>query len=230
MTPFWELPFDLWRALGLTLQLAAIVTFLLLLLVLPLATWLATTRWRIAGLFEVVLALPLVLPPTVIGFYLLIGLSGQQPLGQWWQHLFGQPLVFSFAGLVIASCIYSLPFAMQPVLASFKMVRRSMIEAAYSLGMTRWQAWRHVFLPLAKSGIYAGALFSFAHTIGEFGVVLMVGGNIAGSTRLASVALYDEVQKLNYANAESFALVLLGLSVLLLGIAMYFQKREKARL
>jgi molybdate transport system permease protein len=167
------------------------------------------------------------LPPTVIGFYLLVFLSPQHALGHWWQRIFGQTLPFSFAGLVLGSCVYSLPFAVQPVLASFRMVRQETLQAAYSLGMTRWQGFVHVALPLAKTGVYAGAILAFAHTIGEFGVVLMLGGNIPGITRVASIALYDEAQKLNYPDAHGFALLLLLGSFAMLCVTTLLQKRQE---
>lgn len=227
ITPLWELPAELWDALALTLRLAALSTGLLMLAALPLGWWLAFTRARWAMLIEVVMSMPLVLPPTVIGFYLLLLMSPQHPFGQWWQTAFGQTLPFSFAGLVVGSCVYSLPFAVQPVVAAFRMLRLETAQAAYSLGMTRWQTFIHILLPLAKSGVYSGAILAFAHTIGEFGVVLMLGGNIPGVTRVASIALYDEAQKLNYPDAHGFALVLVGLSFGMLCATTLLQKRQE---
>lgn len=229
ITPFWDLPQDLWIALGLTLRLAAVSTCLLLLAVLPLGWWLVQTKWRGAWLLEVLLSMPLVLPPTVIGFYLLVMMSPEHALGQWWQQVFGHTLPFSFAGLVVGSFVYSLPFALQPVVAAFRMLRSETEQAAFSLGMTRWQTFLHIQLPLAKSGICSGAVLSFAHTIGEFGVVLMLGGNISGVTRVASIALYDEAQKLNYPDAHGFALVLLTVSFCLLCATTLLQKRQQSR-
>jgi molybdate transport system permease protein len=227
ITPIWSLPADLWSALWVTLRLAAFSTVLLMLVALPLGAWLAVTRARMAMLIEIVISMPLVLPPTVIGFYLLMLFSPNYVLGQWWQQIFGQTLAFSFAGLVIGSCIYSLPFAVQPVITAFRMLRPEMAQAAYSLGMTRWQTFIHILFPLAKSGVYSGAILAFAHTIGEFGVVLMLGGNIHGVTRVASIALYDETQKLHYAEAHGFALVLIALSFMLLCTITYLQKRQE---
>jgi molybdate transport system permease protein len=227
ITPLWSLPPELWQALALTLRLAAVSTVLLMLVALPLGWWLASTRSRLAMPVEVVMAMPLVLPPTVIGFYLLVIMSPQYAFGQWWQQLFGQTLAFSFTGLVIGSCVYSLPFAVQPVLAAFRMLRAETAQAAYSLGMTRWQAFIHILLPLAKSGVYSGAILAFAHTLGEFGVVLMLGGNIPGVTRVASIALYDQAQALQYAHAHGFALVLLILSFGLLLATTLLQKRQE---
>jgi molybdate transport system permease protein len=225
----WALPADLWKSLALTLQLALVSTALLMLAALPLATWLAGARSRLALVVEILIAMPLVLPPTVIGFYLLVVLSPRHAFGLWWQNVFGQPLPFSFAGLVIGSCVYSLPFAVQPVVAAFRMQRVELLQAAYSLGMTRRQAFLHIALPLARPGVAAGALLAFAHTIGEFGVVLMLGGNIPGVTRVASIALYDQSQTLNYPDAHGYALVLLLLSFGLLLCTTLVQKRQERR-
>ena len=225
----WELPAELWTSLGLTLRLALVSTVLLMLLALPLGAWLASARSRLALAIEILIAMPLVLPPTVIGFYLLVLLSPRHAFGHWWQDVFGQTLPFSFAGLVIGSCVYSLPFAVQPVVAAFRMQRPEVLQAAYSLGMTRRQAFLHIALPLARSGVAAGSLLAFAHTIGEFGVVLMLGGNIPGVTRVASIALYDQAQVLNYAHAHGFALLLLAISFLLLLCTTLVQKRQERR-
>jgi molybdate transport system permease protein len=227
MTAFWNLPEDLWSALWLTLRLAGCATMILMLLVLPIAWWLAHTRQRFAMLIEVLMSMPLVLPPTVIGFYLLILLSPQHELGAWWQSVFHQTLPFSFAGLVVGSCCYSLPFALQPVVAAFRTLRVETEQAAYSLGMTGWQTFIHVSLPLARSGIYSGAVLAFAHTLGEFGVVLMLGGNIPGVTRVASIALYDETQKLNYPDAHGFAFLLLIFSFAMLLLTTVLQKKQE---
>lgn len=228
ITPFWALPQELWIAFGLTLRLAAVSTILLLVAVLPLAWWLAHTSRRAGWLLEVLLSMPLVLPPTVIGFYLLMAMSPQHAVGQLWQEAFGQTLPFSFAGLVIGSFVYSLPFALQPILAAFRMLRPEIVQASFSLGMTRRQTFLYIQLPLAKSGIYSGAVLSFAHTIGEFGVVLMLGGNISGVTRVASIALYDEAQKLNYPDAHGFALLLLVVSFAMLCTTTLLQKQQNS--
>ena len=228
-TPPWALPPDLWRSLALTLQLALVSTCILMLVALPLGAWLAAARSRFALALEILIAMPLVLPPTVIGFYLLVLLSPRHAFGAWWQDAFGQPLPFSFAGLVIGSCVYSLPFAVQPVIAAFRMQRVEVLQAAWSLGMTRRQTFLHIALPLARSGVIAGTLLAFAHTIGEFGVVLMLGGNIPGVTRVASIALYDQAQLLNYPVAHGYALVLLALSFVLLLATTLVQKRQERR-
>ncbi len=228
ITPIWALPVELWGALWLSLRLAAVSTFFLMLIALPVAWWLAFARSRCAMLCEVLITMPLVLPPTVIGFYLLILLSPRHAFGHGWQQLFGQTLSFSFAGLVVGSCIYSLPFAVQPVISAFRSLRIETVQAAYSLGMTRWQAFIHVLLPLAKPGIYSAVVLAFAHTIGEFGVVLMLGGGIPGVTRVASIALYDVTQKPeSYADAHGFALLLLLLSFVLLLMTTLLQKKQE---
>jgi molybdate transport system permease protein len=228
-TPPWALPPELWRSLALTLQLALVSTCVLMLIALPLGAWLAAARSRLALALEILIAMPLVLPPTVIGFYLLVLLSPRHAFGAWWQDAFGQPLPFSFAGLVIGSCVYSLPFAVQPVVAAFRMQRIEVLQAAWSLGMTRRQTFVHIALPLARSGVIAGTLLAFAHTIGEFGVVLMLGGNIPGVTRVASIALYDQAQLLNYPVAHGYALLLLALSFVLLLATTLVQKRQERR-
>jgi molybdate transport system permease protein len=226
-TPPWALPPELWRSLALTLQLALVSTCVLMLIALPLGAWLAAARSRLALALEILIAMPLVLPPTVIGFYLLVLLSPRHAFGAWWQDAFGLPLPFSFAGLVIGSCVYSLPFAVQPVVAAFRMQRIEVLQAAWSLGMTRRQTFLHIALPLARSGVIAGTLLAFAHTIGEFGVVLMLGGNIPGVTRVASIALYDQAQLLNYPVAHGYALLLLALSFALLLATTLVQKRQE---
>jgi molybdate transport system permease protein len=208
---------------------ALVSTCVLMLVALPLGAWLAAARSRLALALEILIAMPLVLPPTVIGFYLLVLLSPRHAFGAWWQDAFGQPLPFSFAGLVIGSCVYSLPFAVQPVVAAFRMQRVEVLQAAWSLGMTRRQTFLHIALPLARSGVIAGTLLAFAHTIGEFGVVLMLGGNIPGVTRVASIALYDQAQLLNYPVAHGYALLLLVLSFVLLLATTLVQKRQERR-
>ncbi len=217
----------LWQSLALTLRLAALTTLVLGLAGLPLAHWLNTTRHRVAPVIETLVTLPIVLPPTVIGFYLLIAFSPNQGLGHWWLETFGTPLAFSFTGLVIASVIYSLPFAVQPFQAALKAVPVELIDAGRALGATPWRTFLRVHLPLARRGVAAGLTLGFAHTLGEFGVVLMIGGAIPGQTKVASIALYDEVQKLNYADAHVFAGVLLALSFALLLVVTLLQRRAR---
>lgn len=223
---FLGLSSPLWQSLGLTLRLAAITTLLLGVLGLPLAHWLNTSRWRLAPAIETLVTLPIVLPPTVIGFYLLVAFSPHHPPGSWWTSLAGAPLAFSFTGLVIASVIYSLPFAVQPFQAALRSVPSELIDAGRALGARPHRVWLRLHLPLAWRGIAAGLTLAFAHTLGEFGVVLMIGGSIPGVTRVASIALYDEVQKLNYTEAHTFAFVLLALSFALLLLVTLLQRRR----
>ena len=224
---FLGLSAPLWQSLGLTLKLAAITTLVLGALGLPLAHWLNTTRRRVAPLVETLVTLPVVLPPTVIGFYLLVAFSPDRPPGSWWSLAFGAPLAFSFTGLVIASVFYSLPFAVQPFQAALRGVPPELLDAGTALGATPLRVWLRVHIPLAWRGIAAGLTLGFAHTLGEFGVVLMIGGSIPGVTRVASIALYDEVQKLNYSEAHAFAAVLLVVSFALLLIVTLLQRRRR---
>lgn len=220
------LPAPLWQSLWLTLRLAAITTLVLGIVGLPLAHWLNTTRWRLAPAIEAVVALPIVLPPTVIGFYLLVAFSPNHPPGSWWSAAMGAPLAFSFTGLVIASVFYSLPFAVQPFQAALRGVPRELLDAGTALGAGPARVFCRLHAPLAWRGIAAGLTLGFAHTLGEFGVVLMIGGSIPGVTKVASIALYDEVQSLAYPQAHAFAATLLGLSfVLLLAVTMLQRRR-----
>lgn len=221
------LSLPLWQSLGLTVKLAAITTLVLGVIGLPLAHWLNTTRRRIAPIIETLVTLPVVLPPTVIGFYLLVAFSPQHALGRVWQSVFGSPLAFSFTGLVVASVCYSLPFAVQPFQAALRGVSRELLDAGSALGARPLRVWLRVHLPLAWRGIAAGLTLGFAHTLGEFGVVLMIGGSIPGVTRVASIALYDEVQQLNYAQAHRFAATLLALSFALLLVVTLLQRRRR---
>lgn len=206
--------------LWLTLRLAAIVTVLLLILGTPLAWWLARTRSRLAPMVEAVTALPLVLPPTVLGFYLLIAFNPTAPLGQFWLSVTGTTLTFSFTGLVLASLIYSMPFTVQPLQSAFTQLGPAPMEAAASLGAPPLDAFLTVAAPLSLRGYLTAAVLTFAHTLGEFGVVLMVGGNIPGQTRVISIAIYEEVETLDYAAAHLLSGLLLGLSFLIL-LALY---------
>lgn len=201
-----------WQAFRLTVELAFIVSTLLLLLGVPLAYWIAFSRWRWKFLLEAVVALPIVLPPTVLGFYVLVALGSQSPLGRWWESLTGHTLAFTFPGLVIGSILYSLPFAVQPFAASFSSIDRQLLAASAVLGASPLKTFLRVIIPLSVPGLITGVALSFAHTIGEFGVVLMVGGNIPGVTRTVSISIYDQVQASNYASANSMALLLLVFS------------------
>jgi molybdate transport system permease protein len=205
-----------WQTLWLTLQLAFTVSVLLLLIGLPIAYWIAFSSWRWRFLVEAIVALPIVLPPTVLGFYVLVALGPRSPLGRWWISLTGHTLAFTFTGLVIGSVLYSLPFAVQPFATSFAAVDRKLIAASDTLGASSLRTFLRVIAPLSASGLFAGAALSFAHTMGEFGVVLMVGGNIPGSTRTVSIDIYDRVQASDYGGANQTALVLLMLCFVLL--------------
>jgi molybdate transport system permease protein len=223
--PLFVLPDPLWQSLALTLRLAAVTAMALGVLGLPLAHWLNTSKWRGTAVIETLVTLPVVLPPTVLGFYLLIGFSPVHAPGSWWRALTGHSLAFTFTGLVIASVLYSLPFAVQPFQAALRAVPRELLDAGAAHGGTPWRVWRRLHLPLAGRGIAAGLTLGFAHTLGEFGVVLMIGGSIPGVTRVASIALYDEVQALDYPQAHLFAAVLLALSFALLLAVTLLQRR-----
>lgn len=192
---------------------------------LPLAHWLNSARSRTSYIVEALVTLPIVLPPTVIGFYLLTAFSPQHLPGSWWVQLVGTPLAFSFLGLVIASVFYSLPFAVQPFQAALRAVPHDLLDASRACGASPRRTFFRVHLPLARHGIAAGMTLGFAHTLGEFGVVLMIGGSIPGRTRVASIALYDEVQALNYPAAHAFAAVLLVTSFALLLAVSWLQRR-----
>jgi molybdate transport system permease protein len=207
-----------WQAFWLTIRLAGVVTALLFALGLPLAYWIAFSRWRWKFLVEAVVALPIVLPPTVLGFYVLIALGGRSPLGRWWQSMTGHTLAFTFEGLVIGSVLYSLPFSVQPFAAAFSSVDRRLLSASAVLGATKFRTFWRVTAPLSVSGLITGIALTFAHTIGEFGVVLMVGGNIPGVTRTLSINIYDQVQDLNYAAANTTSIVLLIIAFGLLSL------------
>jgi molybdate transport system permease protein len=215
-----------WQSFWLTIQLAALVTVILLILGLPLAYWIAYSPWRWKFLVESLVAMPIVLPPTVLGFYVLLALGSRSPVGRAWQAMTGHTLAFTFAGLVIGSILYSLPFAVQPFAASFSQVDPRFLAASLTLGASRWRTFFRVVLPLSASGVLTGMALSFAHTMGEFGVVLMVGGNIPRVTRTVSIEIYDQVQAFNYAAANQTALVLLALSFLSLCL-VYGVNRKK---
>src|SRR6266852_2817273 len=207
-----------WQAFRLTVELAVVVSAILFVVGLPLAYWIAFSRWRWKFLVEAMVALPIVLPPTVLGFYVLVALGSQSPLGRWWQALTGHTLAFTFSGLVIGSILYSLPFAVQPFAASFSGVDRKLMAASATLGASPVRTFVRVVLPLSKPGLITGAALSFAHTLGEFGVVLMVGGNIPGVTRTVSIDIYDRVQAFDYAGANQTALLLLVVSFAVLSL------------
>jgi molybdate transport system permease protein len=209
----------------LSFRLAAIVSLLLLAIGLPVAYWLAFTRWRGKFVLEAVVALPLVLPPTVLGFYALIALGPRGPLGRMWESLFGHALAFTFAGLVIASIFYSFPFAVQPLVAAFESLDHRLLDASAVLGAGRARTFLRVIVPLAWPGIVTAVVLSFAHTLGEFGVVLMVGGNLPGITRTVSIDIYDRVQALDYPAARAMSLVLLAISFAVLCVVYGVNRR-----
>ena len=216
-------------ALWLTLRLAFIVTVILLVIATPLAWALAHMRSRLKPALEAVVALPLVLPPTVLGFYLLIAFNPSAPFGGFWLTVTGDTLAFSFAGLVIASVLYSLPFAVQPLQAAFEGVAKNLMEAAASLRASPLDAFRTVAVPLSARGFVTAAVLSFAHTLGEFGVVLMVGGAIPGETRVVSIAIYESVETLRYDEAHALALILLAFSFAVLLFVYMFNRQYRAR-
>lgn len=197
-----------WQPLLLTFKLATITSLILLVIALPMAYWLAFGKFKGRGVFEAIIGMPLVLPPSVIGFYLLLAFSPSHWFGAWIESVLGLRLVFSFPGLVIASIIYSLPFMIYPIRAGLQSLPASLREAAYVLGKSRWETFFKILLPNCKSALLTAFVLTFAHTIGEFGVVLMIGGNIPGVTKVASVAIYNEVEALNYPAANQYALVL----------------------
>jgi molybdate transport system permease protein len=207
-----------WQAFWLTLQLAITVSLILFVIGLPIAYWIAFSRWRWKFLVETVVALPIVLPPTVLGFYVLVALGPRSPLGRWWISLTGHTLAFTFSGLVIGSILYSLPFSVQPFAASFAGVDRKLIAASATLGASPLRTFVRVIAPLSVPGLIAGTALSFAHTMGEFGVVLMVGGNIPGITRTVSIDIFDRVQGSDYAGANATALLLLAFSFAVLAL------------
>jgi molybdate transport system permease protein len=212
-------------ALFLTLRLAFVATVILLVVGTPLAWWLARTRARGKPVIEALVALPLVLPPTVLGFYLLILLNPQSAIGGFWLNVTGSTLTFSFAGLVLASVLYSLPFMVQPLQSAFETIARKPMEIAASLGASPWDAFVSVALPASARGFVTAIVLTFAHTLGEFGIVLMVGGNIPDRTRVISIAVYENVEQLNYAQAHSLSLILLALSFSVLLFVYIFNRR-----
>lgn len=217
-----------WEAIGVSVRLALATTGILLVVAVPLAGWLAFTRRRWPVAVEAVVALPLVLPPTVLGYYVLVALGTRSPFGRWWQETTGSTLAFTFTGLLVASVLYSLPFAVQPLLAAFQGVPRRLLEASDVLGRGPVATLLGVVLPLSRAGLATAAVLTFAHTVGEFGVVLMVGGNIPGETRTVSVSVYDSVQAFDYATAGRTSAVLLAFSLLVL-TATYALQRRGAR-
>ncbi len=214
-----------WTAIWVTFKLASLTAAALVIIGLPIAYWVSFSRRRWKFIIESIVALPLVLPPTVLGFYILVAIGPHSPVGQWYTDLVGHPLPFTFEGLLFASILYSLPFAVQPFAAAFDQVDRRLIEASWTLGASKFKTFLKLIVPLSAAGIITGFVLSFAHTLGEFGVVLMVGGNIEGVTRTVSIDIYDDVQALNYAGAAKTAAFLLVISYLVL-LAVYAMNRK----
>jgi len=219
-----------WEAFRLSLQLALCTVLVLLPLAMLTARWLVTLPPRRKAVIEALLTIPLILPPTVMGFFLLVSMSDAQVVGRIWRALFDQSLVFSFEGLLLASVIVNIPFAVQPALRAFEAIGSDLREAAATCGMSRWRAFRRIEFPLAWPGILTGAVLTFAHTLGEFGVVLMVGGNIPGETRTVSIAIYDQVQSFDNTSAGIMAGMLLAISVLAISITFLLTRKPHVRI
>ena len=217
-----------WAAIWLTLRLASTTTFILFVVGLPLAYWLAMSRWPWRFVVEAIVALPLVLPPTVLGFYLLVLMGPRSPVGKLTENLIGSRLPFSFWGILVGSVLFNLPFAVRPFAAAFASMDRRLIEASWCLGVSRFDTFRQVTLPLCWPGILAGLILTFAHAVGEFGVVLMIGGNIPGKTRTLSISIYDDVQSLNYASAGRTASFLLIFAFLVLCVTQWLSRRGRS--
>lgn len=214
-------------ALWLTLQLASITSVVLLAIAVPLAAWIALSQSRLRSIAEAVVNMPLLLPPTVLGFYLLVLMGPHTAFGRIWIRTFGHPLAFSFSGLVLGSVLYSLPFAVQPLVSGFLAIDSELLNAARLLGSSSFEILWKILLPLARPSILAATVLSFAHTVGEFGVVLMIGGDIPGSTRTLSISIFDQVQETNYTQANQTAALLLGISFIAL-ILVYGRRKRLA--
>ncbi|MCX7759896.1 MAG: molybdate ABC transporter permease subunit [Hydrogenothermaceae bacterium] len=218
-----------WTPFILTFKVAFITTFLLLIIGIPTAYFLAYSNLKIKSAIEALTALPLVLPPSVLGFYLLLVMGKNGPLGKLWESIVGHQLAFHFEGVVIASVIFSLPFMVHPLIAGFKSIPKSLIEASYTLGKSKLSTLLNVILPNMKASIITGITLTFAHTIGEFGVVLMIGGNIEGETRVVSIAIYDAVEKLDYTTAHIYSAILFVISFFVLLIVYTLNKRLEVK-
>ena len=217
-----------WLAIEVTLRLAVATTAILLILGLPLAYWLATTRWRGRLFVEAIVALPIVLPPSVVGFYLLMGLGPHTPAGRALEAVLGHTVPFSFAGILIGSVVFNVPFAVRPFAAALAAVNWRLVESSWCLGVSRWRTFFRILLPLARTGILTGVVLVFAHSVGEFGVVLMLGGNIPGITQTISTLIYDNVQAMDYAAAHEAAFVLLVFAFAVLCGVQALQRRTPA--
>jgi len=220
---------SIFAPLLLSIQLAFVTTVVLILVATPIAWWLSQTPSRFKPVTQAVVAMPIVLPPTVIGFYLLILLGPNGAIGSWWVQITGNALTFSFSGLVIASCVYSLPFAVQPLQSAFESLPRQTLEFAWTQGASKLDAFFAIAVPMSVRGFVGAAVLAFAHTLGEFGVVLMVGGNIPGETRVISIAIYDQVETLNYGAAHQMSLLLLVFAFVVLFGMFVINKRWSTR-
>lgn len=215
----------------LTLKLAGITTLILLLIGLPLARWLSGKGSVLKTVIEAIITMPLVLPPSVLGFYLLMAFSPQHGAGKWLLQTFNIQFVFSFHGLVLASVIYSMPFMIGPVRSALQQLPRSLAQASYTLGKSEWQTFRYVLLPNIRPSVFSAAVLTFAHTMGEFGVVLMIGGNIPGITRVASIAVYDSVEGMDYSSANNYSFILLAITfILVVSVFIYNKTQTKSPL
>ncbi len=220
---------SIFAPLLLSVQLAFVTTVVLILIGTPIAWWLSQTPSRFKPVAQAIVAMPIVLPPTVIGFYLLILLGPNGVIGSWWVQVTGSALTFSFSGLVIASCVYSLPFAVQPLQSAFESLPRQTLEFAWTQGASKLDAFFAVAVPMSVRGFIGASVLAFAHTLGEFGVVLMVGGNIPGETRVISIAIYDQVETLNYGAAHQMSLLLLAFAFVVLFGMFVINRRWSAR-
>jgi molybdate transport system permease protein len=210
----------------LTLKLAAITSLLLLLIGLPVAWWLSKGWSFFKILIEAIITMPLVLPPSVLGFYLLLAFSPQRGVGKWLLQTFNIQFVFSFSGLILASIIYSMPFTIGPLKSALQQLPVSLSQASYSLGKSKWQTFVHVLVPNIKPSLLTAVVLTFAHTLGEFGVVLMIGGNIPGVTRVASIAVYDSVEQMDYASANQYSLILFSITFVMVVAVFIFNKYQ----
>jgi len=215
------------EALLLTLRLAVLVSLILMAIGLPLGYWLASSRWRWKFIVEAIVALPIVLPPTVLGYYVLVAIGPLSPVGRWYHKLTGSSLAFTFRGLVVGSVLYSLPFAVQPIAAAFSSVDRNLLNASATLGASPWRTFWQIVFPLGLPGVLTGFVLSLAHTLGEFGVVLMIGGNIPGATQTISIWIYDQVQALNYGAANRMAALLLVVCSVILTVLYGLRRTRK---
>jgi molybdate transport system permease protein len=217
-----------WQPIWLTLKLAGITTALLLLIGLPLAYWLSRGRSVVQIIIEAIITMPLVLPPSVLGFYLLLAFSPQRGLGKWLAEHCNIQFVFSFPGLVLASVIYSMPFMIGPIKSALQQLPLSLSQASYTLGKSQMETFRRVLLPNIKASLFTATVLTFAHTLGEFGVVLMIGGNIPGTTRVASIAIYDAVENMDYATANNYSLILFAFTFIIV-VAVFIFNRHTAK-